>query len=406
MQCVKITHCLTFTFVIMVINSIIDNDLYKFTMQYAAMNLFPFNVVKYQFTNRGEQKFPEGFDKLVMAEVNKMTNLQLQPDEYAFLKEKCYYLPQAYLDFLSGYRFNPEEVKILQTGGDLKIEIEGFWYRTILWEVPLMAIVSQLYFENSNQSPWNQNKIDDVLNKKIELYKHLGIKVADFGTRRRFSFENHNRVVGLLKLNGGDTFVGTSNVYLAMKHDSTPIGTHAHEWFMFHAALFGYKIANSVALENWVKIYRGNLGIALTDTFTSDVFFRSFDTLYAKLFDGVRHDSGDPLVFAEKTIEHYKKLRINPLTKTIVFSDALDPIAVERIVEYCRGKILMSFGIGTNFTNDVGVKPLNMVIKLSKVKAEKSGDWFNCVKLSDNVGKHTGNPEEISSALFQLGIDR
>jgi nicotinate phosphoribosyltransferase len=187
-----------------------------------------------------------------------------------------------------------------------------------------------------------------------------------------------------------------------MKYDTVPIGTHAHEWFMFHAAQFGYKYANRASLENWVKIYRGDLGIALSDTFTTPVFFRDFDTLFAKLFDGVRHDSGDPLEFADKTIAHYKSLRINPLSKTIVFSDALNPEMVQKITEYCKGKIGMSFGIGTNFTNDVGVKPLNMVIKISHVL---TGDrWTQVVKLSDAPGKHTGNDEIVGRIMSELGI--
>ncbi|MBQ2099002.1 MAG: nicotinate phosphoribosyltransferase, partial [Bacteroidales bacterium] len=218
---------------------------------------------------------------------------------------------------------------------------------------------------------------------------------------RRFSYENPDNVVSVLN-NYRSTFVGPSNVYLAMKYDTTPIGTHAYEWFMFHAAMFGYKYANRASLENWVKIYRGNLGIALSDTFTTPVFFRDFDTLFAKLFDGVRHDSGDPLEFADKTIAHYQSLRINPLSKTIVFSDALNPQMVERIHDYCKDKIGMSFGIGTNFTNDVGVRPLNMVIKLSHVLTDNR--WTQVVKLSDTPGKHTGNDEVVGRIMAELGI--
>ena len=150
---------------------------------------------------------------------------------------------------------------------------------------------------------------------------------------------------------------------LAMDYNVIPIGTHAHEWFMFHAAYFGYKMANRVGLDNWVNVYRGDLGIALSDTFTTDVFIHSFDKKFAKLFDGVRHDSGDPLVFADKMIAHYRRYNIDPLSKTIIFSDTLTPDLVRTIAQYCRGKIGMSFGIGTNFTNDVGLEPLNMVIK-------------------------------------------
>ena len=385
----------------MIINYITDNDLYKFTMQYAVVSLFPLSKVRYKFINRGADNFPEGFAARLQDEVNAMSTLKLTEEEYKFMAQKCYYLPPSYLDFLAAYRFDPNEVKISQQGGHLEIGIEGYWYKTILWEVPLMAIISELYFKMTGQpgNPADQNAA--VTAQKAELYQKLGIKVADFGTRRRFSFDNHDRVVGVLN-DYRDTFVGTSNVYLAMKYDTVPIGTHAHEWFMFHAAKFGYKIANKLALENWVKTYRGDLGIALSDTFTTEVFFQDFDTLYAKLFDGVRHDSGSPLEFADKTIAHYKKLRINPLSKTIVFSDALNPDMVKQIVDYCKGRIGMSFGIGTNFTNDVGVKPLNMVIKIDTVL--ENGKWTKVVKLSDNPIKHTGGAEAVELAKKSLGI--
>ena len=347
----------------MIIQHFTDNDLYKFTMQYGVVSLFPSDVVRYRFTNRGGDQFPEGFAQALKEEVDSMANLKLTKEEHKFLQEKCYYLPQAYLDFIAGYRFDPNEVKISQEDGNLEVIIEGLWYRTILWEVPLMAIISELFFKMTGAKPYDKAKRTQIADDKMKIYSGLGLKIADFGTRRRYSFENQDDIVATLNKYAPNTFVGTSNVYLAMKYNTTPIGTHAHEWFMFHAAKFGYKIANKLALENWVNVYRGDLGIALSDTFTTEVFFRDFDTLYAKLFDGVRHDSGSPLEFADKTIEHYKKLRINPLSKTIVFSDALNPDMVKQIVEYCKGRIGMSFGIGTNFTNDVGVKPLNMVIK-------------------------------------------
>ena len=386
----------------MIIKHITDNDLYKFTMQYAAISLFPLSKVKYKFINRGVDNFPEGFAKKLQQEVENMSTLKLTDEEYKYMQQKCYYLPPSYLDFLSGYRFDPSELKITQNGSHLDITIEGYWYKTILWEVPLMAIISELYFKMTNLPINSQQQIEQRTEEKAKQYQKLGVKVADFGTRRRYSMQNHDLVVSTLNKYAPDTFVGTSNVYLAMKYGTTPIGTHAHEWFMFHSAQYGAKYANRSSLEDWVKIYRGDLGIALSDTFTTDVFFRDFDTLYAKLFDGVRHDSGDPIEFANKTIAHYKSLRINPLSKTIVFSDALTPDMVQKIAEYCNGKIGMSFGIGTNFTNDVGVKPLNMVIKQSHVLT--NGTWSEVVKLSDNPIKHTGNAAVVERIKQELGI--
>jgi nicotinate phosphoribosyltransferase len=191
---------------------------------------------------------------------------------------------------------------------------------------------------------------------------------------------------------------------MAMLNQTKPIGTHAHEWFMFHAAKYGFKMANTVGLEHWVDVYRGDLGIALSDTYTTECFFNAFDKKFAKLFDGVRHDSGDPVTFAAKTIEHYRKLGIDPRSKTIIFSDALNYTKVERITNYCRDKIGMSFGIGTNLTNDVSLEPLNMVIKMTEALPENE-PWIPVVKLSDEKGKYTGNPEMIQLAKQVLHLE-
>ncbi len=386
------------------INSIIDNDLYKFTMQNAVIKIFPRAKVRFQFINRGKTVFPEGFGEVLRKEITKMSELSLSHEEKDFLKKECTYLDPTYLDFLMGYRYDPSEIGVIQNGGDVQISIEGYWYRTILWEVPLMALLSELYFKMNNHKIYDESKIIDIARKKATQFNMLGISVADFGTRRRYSFENHDRIVKALKNYGKASIIGTSNVYFAKKYNLIAIGTHAHEWFMFHAAKYGYKMANKLALENWVKVYRGDLGIALSDTFTSDVFYHAFDTKFAKLFDGVRQDSGDAIEFADKTINHYKSLKIDPLSKTIVFSDGLNPETVEKITKHCRNKIKISFGIGTNFTNDVGVKPLNIVIKIIEAKPEGQG-WVSTIKLSDTKGKYTGDKESIKLCKEILHIE-
>ncbi len=386
------------------IKSIIDNDLYKFTMQNAVIKIFPRAKVRYQFINRGKTPFPEGFAEQLRKEIAKMSELVLTNNEKDFLKKNCAYLDPTYIDFLAGYRYDPSELGVIQQGGDLQISIEGYWYRTILWEVPLMALISELFFKMTGQEIYDDAQIIDIARKKATGFNLLGISVADFGTRRRYSFENHDRIVKALKNYGKPSFIGTSNVYFAMKHNLIAVGTHAHEWFMFHAAKYGYKMANKLALENWVRVYRGDLGIALSDTFTSDVFFHAFDTKFAKLFDGVRQDSGDPIEFADKAVAHYKALKIDPMSKTIIFSDGLNPETVEKITKHCRGKIKISFGIGTNFTNDVGVKPLNIVIKITEAKPEGQ-DWIHTVKLSDTKGKYTGDEQSIKLCKEVLDID-
>ncbi len=387
-----------------IITSILDNDFYKFTMQHGVIKLFPHARAKYCFINRGEHTFPEGFAERLRSAVNELAHLRLSKAEKAYLTHTCPYFDPTYLDFLQGYSFNPEEVHIAQRGTELDVRIEGYWYRTILWEVPLMAIICELYYEMTGQKRNTDEEIVTANREKILAYKELGLTIAEFGTRRRHSYHVHNVVVDALNKYGTGTFVGTSNVHLAMKYQTRPIGTHAHEWFMFHAAKYGYKMANLLGLEHWTSVYRGDLGIALTDTYTSEIFFEQFDKKFSKLFDGIRHDSGDPLVFIDKAVAHYQKMGIDPTTKTIIFSDALNYEKVRRIAEYNRGKIGMSFGIGTNFTNDVGLAPMNIVIKMTETMPENR-DWMPVVKLSDDKGKHTGIENMISLAKEILNIE-
>ncbi|WP_106478827.1 nicotinate phosphoribosyltransferase [Phytohalomonas tamaricis] len=385
------------------LRSILDNDFYKFTMQNAVVKLFPNAYTRYAFINRGKHRFPPGFAVRLREAVDAMAGLQLTSDERLFLEEMCPYLDPTYHDFLQGFRYNPLEVQIEQDGEDLSVTIEGLWYRTILWEVPLMTLISQIWYEMADEKRDDDDTVVARTRQKIEHYGHLGVRIAEFGTRRRHSYEVHDLVVGALKRYGGSTFTGTSNVHMAHRHNVKPLGTHAHEWFMFHAARFGFKMANTLALEHWVEVYRGDLGIALSDTFTTQIFFDSFDKMFAKLFDGIRHDSGDAIDFARTTIEHYQRLGIDPRSKTIIFSDALDTEKVENITRFCEGRIGMSFGIGTNFTNDVGLKPMNMVIKMTETRPE-GRQWLPVVKLSDIREKNTGDPEMITLARRILSL--
>ncbi len=384
-------------------SSILDNDFYKFTMQNAVVHLFPQARARYAFINRGKHVFPEGFGLALEKKIAELAQLKLSLTEKDFLSKYCPYLSPVYLDFLQGYHYDPREVTITQDGSTLSVTIEGYWYRTILWEVPIMYLICALYYELTGQVRVSDERVALNARDKIEKYAALGITIADFGTRRRHSYKVQKITVEALKKFGGQNFSGTSNVHLAMLCNTKPIGTHAHEWFMFHAAKFGFKMSNLLALENWVQIYRGDLGIALSDTYTSEVFFRQFDKKFSKLFDGVRHDSGDPIEFADKTIAHYRQLGINPLSKTIIFSDNLNYEKVERIATYCKGRIGVSFGVGTNFTNDVGLSPLNIVIKMTEALPDGDG-WNAVVKLSDDKGKYTGDMETIHLAKTILGL--
>nr|WP_314547018.1 nicotinate phosphoribosyltransferase [uncultured Empedobacter sp.] len=387
-----------------IIKSIIDNDFYKFTMQFGVTKLYPDVMARYKFINRGEHQFPEGFAEELQKEINAMASLALTKDEKNFFTTNCPYLSPAYLDFLQGYRYDPNEVKITQNGADVEVHVEGYWYRTILWEVPILCLISEIFYKLTNAQRISNEEITKRTSDKVDLYNRLGVTVAEFGTRRRHSYEVHDVVMKELTNHKGKSFVGTSNVHFAHKYGVKPIGTHAHEWFMFHGARYGFKIANSISLDRWVKVYYGDLGIALTDTYTSDVFFGQFDKKLSKLFDGVRHDSGDPIEFGEKTIAHYEKMGINPLFKTIIFSDGLNSEKVEMITKAFKGRIGLSFGIGTNLTNDTDLKPMNIVMKLTEISSIDI-KWTGVVKLSDEKNKHTGTPRMIALAKEMLDLD-
>lgn len=369
---------------------------------HAIQRLYPWSHVRYTFFDRGNTQYPQGFAERLKAEVAEMSKLKLTKEEKAFIVKRCYFFDPAFIDFLEGYQFNPDEVKIEQNGGELRIQIEGFWYRTVLWEVPLMSIISELYFDMMGITPVD---FEESTKRKAIALTEVDADYSEFGTRRRFSFDVQDKVVEILKANSGDYFKGTSNVYLAMKHNTTPIGTMPHEWFMYHGALFGYRAANIKALEAWVEVFQGSLGITLTDTYTTDSFFKSFSLKQAKLFDGVRCDSGDPIDFTDKAIQFYEENRIDPTSKTIVFSDSLNIETVKRIKEHVGGRIHDTYGIGTFLSNDVGTKPLNIVIKLTEIKANPKNDFLAAIKLSDVMGKNTGNQREIEICKLTLGVE-
>lgn len=384
------------------IQSILDNDLYKFTMQQAVHMLYPWVDVEYVFINRSNTPFPENFAEKLNIEVQKMQSFRLTREEKCYLDRTCYFMTPVYLDFLEHYTFDPKEVSISQDKSNINVTVKGPWYRTILWEVPLMAIISELYFVMTEARPLPDKEIKAINLNKARILSRNNIKYADFGTRRRFSSSGHEALIRDILALENNTMIGTSNVNLARLFDIKPIGTMGHEWIMFHGVLNGYRMANSTAIAAWATAFQGHLGIALTDTFTTNIFLSTFDTLHAKLFDGVRHDSGDPIAFIDKIVEHYKKLHIDPITKTIVFSDGLDIEKSVNIHKHCIGKIRDSYGIGTNLTNDVGVTPLNMVIKLAKCRISPEKEWHNAIKLSDDTGKHTGDSEELAHCIKVL----
>jgi len=381
-----------------IIQSIIDNDLYKITMQNLVLHLYPDAEVDYKFNNRNKSmKFNKEFLDAFSYALVLMEELSLSPREEVFLREKCPYLPESYLHYLRNYRFNANEVRCnLTPDGDLDITIRGKWHSTILWEVPLMAIISELYFIHCDKDWILDNQLELARGKASILFNNNCI-FADFGTRRRRSYVSQETVVYALK--DAPTFVGTSNVHLAKQFNVKPIGTMAHEFIMGVSALEGLRNANRFSLEIWNKFYKGNLAVALTDTFGTDAFFKDFNLELARIYD-VRHDSGEPCEFADKVIKKYKSLGLDPTTKNIVFSDGLDVKEAVRIAKHCEGKIKCSFGIGTHLTNDYmkadgsKSKALNMVIKLHSVNG------IPVVKISDSATKAIGDKNALRVAMW------
>ena len=389
-----------------IIQSVLDTDLYKFTTSYAYSKLYPRAYGQFRFIDRGKTTYPQGFAEELKKEIQEMSKLSLTKDEASFLYRELPYLPPTYIDFVRGFRFDPEEVKVEQDAeGHLSIIAEGLLYRVTLWETPILALVSELYYKMLSAQPDMEYTERTIISKARKLAEH-GITFSMFGMRRRFSAAIEDRVTELLKEHAAGYLFGTSNVYYAYKHGLRVSGTHPHEWIQFHGAMFGYKMANYMAMEDWINVYDGDLGTVLTDTYTTDVFMRNFSKKHAMLFTSLRHDSGDPLQFTEKVIARYRELRVDPTIKYIIFSDGLDPERAIEIANYCKGRIGASFGIGTNFSNDVGngVRPMNIVMKLWKCKMTEKERWNPCVKLSDVDGKHTGEPEEIELAQRTLGL--
>lgn len=389
-----------------IIPSILDTDLYKFTTSYAYSKLYPRAYGQFRFIDRNETCYPKGFAEQLKEETKAMAQLSLSRDEELFLHQELPYLPPTYIDFLKGFRFNPDELIIEQDeAGRLSIIAEGLLYRVTLWETPILALVSELYYRITGAKP-DMEYAERAITEKAKALAQEGISFSMFGMRRRFSFEVELRMTELLKQHAGPCLYGTSNVHIAHLLGLKVSGTHPHEWIQFHGAMYGYKMANYMSMEDWINVYDGDLGTVLTDTYTTDVFMRNFSKKHAMLYTSVRHDSGDPFVFTDKVIQRYQELRVDPKIKYIIFSDGLNVERAIEIANYCKGRIGASFGIGTNFSCDVGndIKARNIVMKLWQCKMTERDRWHPCVKLSDVGGKHTGEASEIRLAQETLGI--
>jgi len=370
-----------------IVQNLLDTDFYKLTMMQAVLHNYPNVDVEWEFRCRnGEDLRP--YLSEIRHQIALLCELSMGPEQLGFL-ERISFMKPDFLRFLGLFRFNMRYVQTHIEDGELRIRLHGPWLHVIMFEVPLLAIVSEVRNRIRHPGTLLVQARDQLYRKFDWLQANASsdelaeLKVADFGTRRRFSYRVQEEVVSVLKQDFPGQFVGTSNVELARKLDLKPLGTMAHEWIMAHQQL-GPRLIDSqiVALDCWVREYRGLLGIALTDCITTDAFLNDFDLYFAKLFDGLRHDSGDPVQWAEKCIAHYQKLGIDPMSKTLVFSDGLNlPKALE-IFRALRGRINVSFGIGTNLTADIpGVEPMSIVLKMTACAGQA------VAKISDEPGK-------------------
>ena len=386
----------------MIIQSLLDTDLYKFTMMQVVLHHFPGAQVEYKFKcrNRGIDLVP--LLPEIRAEIAELCSLRMREHELSYLRS-LRFMKSDFVDFLGLFKFNGKYVSVEadpELPGEIDITIRGPWLHTILYEIPILAIVSEVYFRNTQPRAGFEEgrrrlraKIDTVRG----LDPSLEFKISDYGTRRRFSLAWHEEVIRTLKDDIPQLFAGTSNVWLAMRNNITALGTVAHEYMQACQAL-GPRLRDSqaFAFEMWAKEYRGDLGIAISDTYGMDAFLRDFDLYFCKLFDGARQDSGDPFVWGEKLIAHYIRSRVDPRTKTLIFSDSLTiPKAIE-IAQRFTGRAKLAFGIGTNLTNDVGFDPLQIVIKMTECNGQP------VAKLSDSPGKTMSKDEGYLAYLRQV----
>lgn len=405
------------------VKSLLDTDLYKFTMQQAVLRHFPDEKVTYKFTHRDKDIF---FSHLCFEEFQKsilgFKEIYLTPDEKQWLASTCTYFQPRYLDYLEQYRFKPEQVSVnfIPTSSDslgrIEIEARGLWVETILWEVPLMACLSELYFR-LDSTDWSYKRQAKRARQKAKFLIQADCTFSEFGTRRRRSYDIQDIVIASMVksadvYSGDGKIAGTSNVHFAMKYNMNPMGTIAHEWFMGVAALLGYENANTRALELWEEVYlgAGNLLTALVDTFSSDVFLKEFcrDLSRMNKWKALRHDSGEGTKFADTVKRMYLGVNLDPKEVTIIYSDSLDVRKAIELKRHCdKHGLRCSFGIGTFLTNDFHTKSskytqkskaLNIVIKLKCIGGRP------CVKISDDLGKNTGDLDAVAQVKRFYGL--
>ncbi|PYY81120.1 nicotinate phosphoribosyltransferase [Pseudomonas sp. TKO26] len=373
-----------------VIQSLLDTDYYTFTMMQAVLHQHPNVDVEYQFIVRSRESLVHLIPE-IRQELEKLAGLQMREGEQRFLFNKRFreYLTPDFEQFLGLFRFNLRYIHVAAVDGQLSIRVRGPMLHCIMFEQPVLAMVSEL----RNRDKYPEVELEDVTRRLYQKFEWLEknasreelaeFRVSDFSTRRRLSFKAQREVVKIMRSDFPGVFVGTSNAHLAYEFDLPLIGTMAHQWLMVHQQLGRLRESQNAALENWVHEYRGRLGIALTDCISTDFFLKDFDLYFAKLYDGLRQDSGDPILWADKVLARYRELGVDPRTKDLMFSDGLNFEKCLPILRHVRGQARFGFGMGTSLACDVeGVEPLSIVMKLVRVHGEP------VVKFSDDPIKN------------------
>jgi len=385
-----------------IITSLLDTDLYKFTMMQVVLHQFPGAQVEYRFKCRNPGVDLAPYVDEIREEIAWLCTLRFRERELDYLRSMRF-IKSDFIDFLGLFQLNTKYIQINPSAlgnGEIDIVIKGPWLHTILFEIPVLAITNEVYFRNTRQHP-DYAEGRRRLREKSALVSGdqtlAAARIADYGTRRRFSRLWQEEVLLALKENLGENLAGTSNVMYAAKHNLTPLGTMAHEYLQACQAL-GPRLRDSqiFGFEVWAKEYRGDLGIALSDVYGLAAFLRDFDMYFCKLFDGARHDSGDPVDWGERMIAHYERNRVDPKTKVLVFSDAL---TIPRVIELFRrfdGRARLAFGVGTNLTNDLGYAPLQIVVKLVRCNGQP------VAKLSDSPEKNMCDDTAYLAYLRQV----
>jgi nicotinate phosphoribosyltransferase len=387
-----------------VIQSLLETDLYKFAMWQAMLHRHPQTQAEYTFICRNEPAFPLAeLAEEVSRELDHLCSLRFQPDELAFIGA-LRYIKSDFIDFLRIFQFQREFIEVKTRGETLEVVARGPQVHVMGFEIYVLAIVNELYFRRLGDANTLEVARERLAGKigllqafDREPKRRHAFHFFDFGARRRYSGAWQREVVATLKAQVPQYFKGTSNVLLAKDLGMVPIGTMAHEYLQTFQAL-GVRLRDfqKAALEAWVQEYRGDLGIALSDVVGMDAFLADFDLYFAKLFDGLRHDSGDPVIWGEKALAHYQTLRIDANTKRLVFSDGLDIPTALSLYRHFADRTQLGFGIGTNLSNDVGLTPLNIVMKITSANGQP------VAKLSDSPGKTMCHDETYLAYLRQV----